>query len=148
MFRKPDPDQDYCDGLLGRALREMPEPEPQPDFNRQIHTALRDSLPHRRSIVWPSVRTAFMGVCGSFAATLALLSISGGTQRAAAGSYRTAANHIKSANTGRVDALDVLVERADLTSASIRTLMQHPLRTQPEPAPVMHAAPSIHLQGA
>jgi hypothetical protein len=152
MFGKHVREERSREELLGRAVRTLPNPQVSLDFNRSIHAALKRAEPNRQIYLWQSLRTALAGLSFSFALTLILLSLFGGS-----GSINTALNRSITSNdafSGRSDAVEILVERTNLTSASIRTLLQGPAASQPvrptEPGngPAIQRTPSTHLRGA
>lgn len=150
MFRKPIPDESLGDEMMGRALRALSNPQVSPDFNQSIHSALRRANPNLRGSLWPSLRAAAAGLSVSFAVTLALLSLFGGSSAIVSQSNHQVVNQ----TPGSSDAMETLVERTNLTSASIRTLLQPSpapqpsLPTAPGTGPGVQSAPTTHVRGA
>jgi hypothetical protein len=156
MFRKPDSNSDCREDLLGRALRSIPDPVLSQDFNNHVHRALAEKH-HEKRRFWNMLRPGLCAMGGSFAATLALLSAFGGGTHSAITANASKLNLATEQRSGRAEDLDSLIERSDLTSAMIRTLIgpTSVLTPSAERAPVRAPAvkpttPTIltHVQGA
>jgi hypothetical protein len=143
MFRKASSNDDGSEELLGRALRTLPDPLISRDFNTRIHLGLTPAVNVTHGY-WRRLRPALCGMGGSFAVTLGLLSMFGGSAPNPGGSdvqkLKTTAAH----QVERSDEMDSLIERADLTSASIRTLLLP--ASPPAPARPPGAEPSSMLK--
>lgn len=109
-----------ADDPLGTALRLLPNPEVSREFNSNIHAALADTGKSRP--IWPLAGQLLGSVCGSFAVTLALLALSAASQRSAGDIKGPPINSTAAIyhNAGRMKQVDSLIERADLSSASVR----------------------------
>jgi hypothetical protein len=113
-----------------------------PDFNSRIHRELaRESRVNRR--YWQILRPGLCAMGGSFAVTITLLGLFSGSAHSTFVRDIPKLNMTTAQRAGRMEDVESLIERTDLTSASIRTLLLPDSAPARASSPDSSTAPSI-----
>ncbi len=154
MFRRPHRDDRAGEELLGRAMRALPDPEITPGFNNKIHQTL-EQKPAKGLALWLTIRPGAYAAGGTFAVTLALLSLLGGSGHFSSLTDAPTLSAAAALRTDRLSDVETFIEGAGLTSASLRTVIAPQSASGPGASPGLPAsrplrtAPSTHpVQGA